>query len=145
MTILEHDYADITGTEKIDNRGMTAHKQVLVKKWLKHFLNLDGDRQMNELESHGIDVMVFNQMLENCYRHDQENEDLDAALKRVRAQIKRPRIGKKAKMFLLRHAETARKLQERGASYNEIAYYLTIEKRFKVNASYLRKLMETLI
>jgi len=126
---------------------MSTHREQVEKAMLRYFGLMPTEQRRRLFDQMGAEYGAFMSLVRQAWETEKdlpEAEVLSKRLKQVRVQVKAPRLGKTGRLFTLRHWPEAKKLQEQGASYREIAEYLREFRRFKISPAYLRRLMEQL-
>lgn len=125
----------------------TPHQKHLERELLTYFVGLNTDERKKILNDINIDYATFIAAVRMAWESEKElpdSEQLQQRLRQVRAQVRTPRLGKKGRLFMLRHWPEARKLRETGASYQEVSKYLQEYRRFTLSSGYIKRLMENL-
>ena len=125
----------------------TPQKQLVEQALLRFFANTTTTTRRKIIEETGTDYARFLAAVRIAQETEQSLPDADKIterLRRIRVTVKAPRLGKKGRLFLLRHWPESRKLRERGATYVEIAEYLKHYRRFHISTGYLKRVMEGL-
>jgi hypothetical protein len=126
---------------------MTPHQKHLEHELLNYFCGLDTNGRRQILKDINVDYPKFMAAIRIVWDAEKslpEEEQLTQRLQQVRAQVRAPRLGKKGRLFMLRHWPEARKLRAAGGSYQEISKYLQEYRRFQISTGYLKRLMENL-
>jgi hypothetical protein len=120
-------------------------KQLVEQALLRFFMNTTTNTRRKIIEETGTDYGRFLAAVRIAQEAELSLPDADKIaerLRRIRVTVKAPRLGKKGRLFLLRHWSEARKLRESGATYVEIAEYLRQYRRFHISVGYLKRVME---
>ena len=124
-----------------------THKELVEQAMMRYFITLATSDRAEILKDINIEYGSFLAAIRIAMEEEQslpDGEQLSKRLRQVRVNVKTPRLGKKGRLFALRHWSESRKLREQGASYQEIAEYLKVYRKFQVSTGYLKRLIEGL-